>query len=113
MSPYRAIVHRDTKPANGRTLAGRLRSAWRRWLVWRGGTWRTRWVRCETCRLGAIPRWKRQAECLGCERSRFWRDYKRGVAIVPAIPIPPEPFRLPGVPFPLRVPDGETERFKV
>jgi len=65
LSPYRQagpIVHRDIKPPNAFQLAARwLRRARRRFLIWRKGTWRSRFVRCSLC-LGPL-------ECVGFTNS--------------------------------------------
>lgn len=104
MNPYRAIVHRDMKPVKpGRTLAGRLRSAWRRWLVWRGGMWRDRWERCGQCgRHGRIgTRLYLAGMCSMC-----WANG------MPPKAAPTAPLVLPTIPdlvIPVRVPDGRTE----
>lgn len=59
MSPYRVAPIKPYEP-RPRTWTGRLRSLWRKVLVWKGGTWRRRFERCRIC--GKVNPWGAKCE---------------------------------------------------
>jgi len=49
LGPYRSPPEEEKKVYRPRTWIGKLRSIRRKFLVWKRGTWKKRFERCEIC----------------------------------------------------------------